>query len=99
MRRVRTFLLGILVGGLLLLAATRYHFVRAADGFHWIPRIEAGLVDSFCDIRQFGVGDWAEHQDLALAILKADRHDIFETTVFRSMHGQITGFAGETTWH
>ena len=93
MRRVTIFLLGFLAGVLLLFSATGYHVVRATDGFHLIPRLEQGYADLYCDIRGFTISDWTAHQDLALAILKADRHQIIEAAAFRYLDGRITGFS------
>ena len=83
MRRVTLFLLGFLAGVLLLFSATRYHVVRARDGIHLIPRLEQGYADLYCDIRGFTLSDWAAHQDLAFAILKADRQPILEAAAAR----------------
>ncbi len=51
---------------LLLFVGSRYHVVRANDGFHLIPRSSARLTEPYVDIRQFTIEDWDEHQGLAI---------------------------------
>jgi hypothetical protein len=77
-RRWLTFLLGVAVGALLIYAALNYHIVRARDGLHIIPKVDATLAGVYVDIRPFGPADWASHPDLALALLEANRRDLME---------------------
>jgi hypothetical protein len=78
MRRWVTFLLGVAVGGLLIYAALNYHIVRARDGLHLIPKVDATLASTYVDIRQFRPADWAHNPDLALALVEANRRDLME---------------------
>jgi hypothetical protein len=73
MRRFGTFLFGAVVGAGLLYLASNYHVVQAQDGLHVIEKMNAGLTDPFVDIRAFTLGDWADHQELALAITSAGK--------------------------
>jgi hypothetical protein len=73
MRRLGTFLFGVVVGAALLYLATNYHVVRAKDGWHVIEKLDATFTDPYLDIRSFTLGDWADHQDLALAITNAGK--------------------------
>jgi len=92
---MRNFLLGIIVGGGLMFCALTYHVVRAADGFHLVPKLQAGFGESYVDIRDFTVNDWTEHRALAAAIIRAGKEDVmagsaeesFRSGVRESLHG------------
>lgn len=76
MRRLPTFICGMVVGGLLLYGALNYYLVNARDGLHLIPKLSATLAGTYVDTRQFGVAEWADHADLAMALEKAGRRDL-----------------------
>lgn len=76
MKRLPTFLFGMAVGALLLYGAFNYHLVHARDGLHLIPKLSATLAGTYVDARQFGVRDWAEHAELAMAIEQAGKRDL-----------------------
>jgi hypothetical protein len=78
-RRWITFLLGVVVGGVLIFAALNYHIVRARDGLHLIPKADATLASTYVDIRHFGPADWANNPELALSLLEANRRDLMES--------------------
>ena len=78
MRRLMTFLTGMVVGAALLFGAQRYHVIRADDGFHCVRKIESKLAATYVDIRGFSVADWAEHTDVAAALVNADKRDLME---------------------
>ena len=78
MRRMMTFLMGMIAGGLLLWGALNYHFVQAKDGIRMVPKVNASLADTFVDIRGFTVADWARHTDLALALTNANQRGLME---------------------
>jgi hypothetical protein len=71
MRRISTFLLGMATGAMLLHGATMYHLVRAADGFHLIPKQPPRLAETYVDIRTFTMAEWADHAQLASAVVQA----------------------------
>lgn len=76
MSRLSSFFLGALVGAGLLYVVTNYHVVQADDGFHVIPKTNAGFKDIYVDIREFTIGDWADHQGLAVAITNAGKQHL-----------------------
>ncbi len=79
MRRWGTFLLGMAVGAAVLYVALNYHLVRASDGLHLIAKVDAGMADTYVDITEFGPADWANHVDVAMALVQAGRRDLVES--------------------
>jgi hypothetical protein len=78
-RRVSTFIFGMVAGALLLYLALNYHLINARDGLHLVPKVDSTLAGTYADIRNFGPRDWAEHADIAAALLKAERTDLLES--------------------
>ena len=78
MRRLMTFLFGMVVGGALLLGAQQYHIIRAKDGFHLVPKIHSQLSATYVDIRNFTPADWAQHSDVALALINDNQGQLVE---------------------
>ncbi len=74
MRRMYGFIFGIGLGALACLGAMNYHVVRAQDGFHLVPKQQAGLGQAYVDTRQFNATDWTEHPEL-VASLRADNEN------------------------
>jgi hypothetical protein len=91
MKRITTFLFGAIVGAGLFYAATTYHVVQAADGFHLIEKIDAGLEDPYVDIREFSLGDWADHQALALAITNAGKQHLLTEAAGNTVNQALEG--------
>lgn len=76
MRRIGSFLFGILVGGVLVFFAQRYHVVRTDKGVEFVPKLQSGLSDTYVDVRKFQATDWAKHKALAAAIMQAQKDHI-----------------------
>lgn len=76
MGRFWTFFWGMVVGAVLLYGAMNYHVVNTHDGLQAVPKTTAGLADTYVDIRGFGIDDWAEHRDLAMALVKSGKADL-----------------------
>lgn len=73
MGRIYNFLLGVVVGFGLYHAAYNYHVVQAADGFHLVAKVPPRFSEVYVDVRQFGINDWREHAQLAVALQKAGK--------------------------
>ena len=73
MRRLSSFLLGMATGPAMLYVAMNYHVLRAGDGFHFVAKQSPRLSDTFVDIREFGIADWAGHPQLAAALVQANK--------------------------
>jgi len=80
MRRLMTFILGMVVGGLLLYGAQKNHLIRAEDGFHLVAKVKPKLAATYVDIRNFTVSDWARHADVAMALVAANQGQLMENS-------------------
>lgn len=58
MRRLSTFILGMVAGGAILFVLLHYHLVSATSGWHLVPKLNPTLAGTYVDIRTFGPGDW-----------------------------------------
>ncbi len=76
MRRLMTFLMGMIAGGLFVWVAMQYHLLRTNEGFRLIPKIAAGLPNTYVDIRSYTVADWARNTDLALALSNSNHEGL-----------------------
>src|SRR5688500_9020217 len=76
MSRFSAFLLGLVTGAGLLHAAMTYHIVRAGDGMHFVAKQPPRLREVYVDIRQFGVGEWADHPQIAAALVQAGKQQL-----------------------
>ena len=73
MNQVSSFALGLVIGVVGLYITMHFSLVRAADGYHVIPKIAAKIEIPYVDIRSFTLQNWQRKQSLALAILKANK--------------------------
>jgi hypothetical protein len=76
MRRLSSFVFGMVVGGALVFFGQRYHVVRTSNGFEFIPKISAGVAETYVDIRGFQATDWEQHQTLQAAIVRAKKESL-----------------------
>jgi len=85
MQRISAFLCGVVVGALLCYWTTHYHLVRAQDGFYVVPKTRAGVLDAYVDVRSFGVTDWAEHADLAAALVADNQQQVIQDSAVNAL--------------
>ncbi len=78
MKRLTSFLFGVIVGAVGLGGVMHFHIVRASDGLHVVPKLAAKLELPYVDIRQFTIQDWQQNQALAMAILKANKGGLMQ---------------------
>jgi hypothetical protein len=94
-----TFIVGAAVGAVALYGALTHHLVRTADGWEVVPKTSATLEDSYVDVRRFGLPEWAEHRELAAAIMKAQKEQILseaaQQTIEQSAKGLLEGLRQE----
>jgi hypothetical protein len=76
MSRLSSFLLGMVAGAGLIQGATTYHVIRASDGFHFIAKQPARLSETYVDIREFTMTDWAARPQLASAIVQGNQQQL-----------------------
>ncbi len=80
-RRLSSFFAGVLTGGVILYFAMNYHIIHARDGWHLVPKAAAQLTNTFVDIRDYKISDWAQHADIAAALVNANRRDLIDSAV------------------
>ena len=68
MQRLTSFLFGCVVGGIVVIAALKYHLVRADDGLHLVAKMPPQFANTYVDIREFGFEQWQAHPELAVAL-------------------------------
>jgi hypothetical protein len=85
MRRLMTFFMGMVTGGVLLYGALNYHLVRAQDGLHFVAKIDPQLAATYVDIRNFTVTDWTQHANLAAALMNADKAELMHGSAVDSL--------------
>jgi selenocysteine lyase/cysteine desulfurase len=66
----------MVAGAALLQGATKYHIVRASDGYHNVPKHPARLAETYVDIRAFSMTDWAARPQLASAMVQANQQQL-----------------------
>jgi len=91
-RRLMTFFLGMVTGGALLFGAMNYHLIRAHDGVHFVPKVSPKLAAAYVDIRGFSAADWAQHSDIAAALISADQAGLMKSSVSESLYKRIDQF-------
>ncbi len=89
MRRLWTFALGVVVGGLLLWGALQYHVLNTKQGLKFIPKVNAGLAMTYVDIRQFTVADWLKKPTLARALANANQSGLFENATDGALQNSL----------
>ena len=98
MGRFSSFIMGMIVGAVMLAGAMNYHFVRSEQGLLMVPKISKGLADPYVDIREFTLQDWQEHRALAAALIQSDKAELLadsSLSSFRSsMNGVLDGLFG-----
>jgi hypothetical protein len=72
-----SFLAGAVVGGGLVFGSLSYHVVHTNDGIVWIPKNSPTFLETYLDVRNFGVSDWSRHKGVVAAIVRAKRESIF----------------------
>lgn len=71
---MRSFVSGLLFGGLLTYIAFQSHVVRTVDGVAFVPKQPAiPLSDTYADVRSWTAADWQQHPRLYEAMKQADR--------------------------
>ena len=95
MPRFGSFFFGVLVGGLLVFGAQKYHVVRTDKGVELVPKLTSGFGETYVDVRNFKSSDWAQHKTLAAAIVSAKKEYIFNDSaadqVRQGLGGLIDG--------
>lgn len=92
MKRLMTFVFGMITGAFLLFGALNYYLIRANDGLHLVPKLDAKLAGTYVDIRNFTVADWAQHPDLAGALIDDGQRELVEGAASDALRTGIDQF-------
>lgn len=92
MRRILTFFSGVIFGGALIYFAMNFHVIRSQEGFDLVPKVHPQLATTYVDIREFQVADWAQHAEVAAALVQANRKDLLDNAVNDTLNQEIDQF-------
>ena len=92
MGRFMSFLTGAFVGATVMLLAIKFHFVRAEDGFHIVPKLTSSMTDTYADVREYTMADWNEHRMLLAALMRAEKGHVVQDQTLDSV-GETLGNA------
>jgi hypothetical protein len=76
MKRLSSFLAGVVVGAVGLYGVMTFHVVHANDGLHLVRKVTCGLSDAYVDIRSFSLADWHRHTGLSLAVVHGGKEHL-----------------------
>lgn len=94
MRRINSFLAGVVVGAASLAIVTHYHVVHGKEGIFVVRKVQNNLSDIYVDTRQFTAADWMEHRMLALAIMQADKGEMFSDASMDGFRANLREYVG-----
>ena len=89
MRRLMTFLLGMIAGAGLLYAALHFHVIKADDGLHFVAKTKPRLTSTYVDIRGFTISDWTENPALLQALLQSNKPDLVDSATTDALRGGL----------
>jgi hypothetical protein len=89
MSRLSYMVVGVLIGAGLVYGALNYHVLRTTEGVEFVPKLAATFDETYLDVRQFGVSDWADHEQLARAVVKSGKDHILRDAATRSVQDGI----------
>ena len=92
MGRIKTFILGAVVGGLAVYGSLLYHVLRAESGFHFIAKTSVSFGDIYVDVREFNTQDWLDHPDLATAVMRSGKHDLIQGSAVDAVSASVQQF-------
>ena len=85
MNRFSCLVVGAILGAALVYGAVTHHVLRTEAGLEFIPKTQAGFQKTYLDVRQFGVSNWADHQEVAQAVIKAGKEDLLKDSARNSL--------------
>jgi hypothetical protein len=71
------FVSGMVVGGVLVWGSQTYHVLRTDQGIQLVPKMQPSFAETYLDVRQFGISDWARHKTVAAAVVAAGKQEVF----------------------
>jgi hypothetical protein len=89
MRRLPTFIFGMVIGGVLIYLALNYHLVRASDGLHLVPKVSATLSDTYVDVRSFRPSDFLNHRGVVEAMMKSGQQELVDSLAADAVKNEV----------
>ena len=89
MSRLGSVLFGAVLGGGAVIGALNYHVLRTDEGIEFVPKLSANFTDIYLDVRQFGISDWTEHEQVARAVTKSGKDHLLKDAATRSVQEGI----------
>ncbi|WP_299469925.1 hypothetical protein [uncultured Gimesia sp.] len=76
MRRILAALIFMMIGAGGMYAAFEFHVVQTKEGWLFIPKSQAGLHDTYADIRKWQATTWKNHPKLAQSLIDNGRGNL-----------------------
>jgi len=76
MRRMIAALIFMMIGAGGMYAAFELHIVQSREGWHLIPKSQAGLRDTYADIRKWQATTWKDHPRLAQSLIDSGKGNL-----------------------
>jgi hypothetical protein len=89
MGRLASFLGGAAVGGAAVFVGLKFHVVRAEDGVHFVPKLQAQFDEAYVDIRKFTFEDWNKHRSLAVAMVQAEKGYLLQESATSDLRSAV----------
>lgn len=78
MSRFSSFVIGFVLGGVVVFTSLKYHVLRTDEGFQLVPKLSATFSRTYYDVRGFDLNDWAQHRTLSAAVVQANKEHLFK---------------------
>ncbi len=85
MSKPGALIVGVVVGAAGVYGALNYHVLQTDAGVQFVRKSQSNFTDTYVDTRQFGVGDWVDHPQLAEDLVKAGKQDIMSDAAAESL--------------
>lgn len=89
------FVMGVVIGGVTVFGSLKYHIVKSAKGLELVPKIQPTFADTYIDVTAFGPAEWAQHPALGLALMHADRRELFADGAERALGDRASDAVNE----
>lgn len=90
MKKLAAIFFGMLLGAAGVWGSYNYHVVRTDKEWLCVPKQRAALGEVYCDIREWGAGDWKDHPELVKNLVKHGRSDLVVDTSARDFFEDLS---------
>ena len=90
MRRIPTFVFGMIAGAFLVYGALHYHVIRTSDGLHLLEKRDSTLAAAYVDLRSMDMMTLVQrYPRVAEAIAASGRNDLIGAAASDSINSTI----------